>query len=676
MQVGTSPDRGRVVIFWIDGTTLADWSRPGLRSFQRVLREGAVATLSTWTGSTAASMPAMRAGAAATFAATPPGPGEQPVLSARRDEQGHAGLGLLLASSRRTWTILGAAERDPTHGAVLEAMGGESPGPAGRDTTTPSPIRTDRAFPTGARTDTGAVTMLARARLAGTDLVIVDFGDTARVESQLGTNPGAREPWIDLSLRRADRLLGELLRMLRPQDTVALLSPTPPVLRQSEDIRFGALAILGPGYRRALLSSATTHRPGFVPLTDMAPTVLALLRLPSEEAFLSGRAIRAARARDDAPAAARALERDLIAAARAHTPTTRALLAWATLWSILALLTVLAGRGLLPHARRLPGGRRDWLSVLLTQATLAPVIINVLAVFGPNDPTGSVLLAFVMSLATALAARAALGRERSMIAALIAAFVVPLLDVLMGSPLGARSPLVSPLAEGRNLDGVDAAVVGVVFAGAIFGSAMILDRIRPARWSLATPAATLAITPAVTPIVALAAASLVLGATSSPRLLIAATPAAVLLAARATGRLVSVRSLLALACGIVFILGVLSLDYEPEGGDPISVIITGDLSPVARDHAEAARRLFGLTVWPFALAALVAPAALLTYRRRTLMERAFWGRSTHRAAPAAAAATAAASLLAIESGLVTAAYLALYASTTTLLPLLAPDDSR
>jgi hypothetical protein len=606
-------------------------------------------------------MPVMRARGAETFAATPPAPGAEPTLSARRDEQTFVGLGTLIASFGRSWSVIGGGERDTVRGAVHTALG-ESMGGQGR----PAPLRADRSFPTGVRTDVAATAALARARLADTDLTIVDFADVARVESRLGRNPALRAPWIALSMRRADRLLGDLLHALRPADTLVVLSPTPSVRRQSDQTRLGAVAILGPRYRRALLTSDTMHRAGFVSLIDMAPTVLSLLRLPPQEDFLSGHAIRTARTADNPGAAARALESDLIEAARAHGPLTRAVLIWGFLVGALALLTVLAGRGRPAGAGRFPDGWRDWLFTLAIQAMLAPVVASLFTIFGSKGPTGSIVFAFVASFVVATGARTVLGRQRAAVAALSVTFVFPLLDVLAGSPLSARSALVSPLAEGRTIDGVDAATIGIVFAGAIFVIGLTLDR-----WDLPSSNIAWSIAP---PVLLLGVAVVVLGGMSFLPLTLAAAPAAGLLAARTSGRHASARALLAVACGIVFVLGVLSLDYEREGGDPISVIVTGHLSPVARAHADAAEHVFGFTIWVFALVALAVPLVVLWWRRRALLDRALWGRTHHRAALAAAAATAAASQLAIEGGLITTVYLMLYASTTTFLPLLAPDD--
>ncbi len=102
----------------------------------------------------------------------------------------------------------------------------------------------------------------AAATLAGCALAVVD----------LGTVAGSRTART-LAAREADARLAAVVTA-RPQRSLVLVAG---VSDTGANPRLHTVIAQGPGYTHGLLTSASTGRPGYVQLTDLAPTTLAAL---------------------------------------------------------------------------------------------------------------------------------------------------------------------------------------------------------------------------------------------------------------------------------------------------------------------------------------------------------------------------------------------------------------
>lgn len=144
--------------------------------------------------------------------------------------------------------------------------------------------------PTGKVTDVPLLLRLAGSAAARSSLIVIDFGDTSRLEEYAPRlSPQARSRYLRDSIGRLDQLIGGLLDMADASGSfILLVSP----LSREED---GALDRLSPVlvYHGApsnlqgnvpenpfLISSATTRTPGLVSVVDVAPTVASILRAP------------------------------------------------------------------------------------------------------------------------------------------------------------------------------------------------------------------------------------------------------------------------------------------------------------------------------------------------------------------------------------------------------------
>ncbi|MBT9140030.1 MAG: hypothetical protein DDT30_00602 [Dehalococcoidia bacterium] len=129
-------------------------------------------------------------------------------------------------------------------------------------------------FQTGLRTDREKVWSLFQEVFEKADVVLVEWGDFSRLDEYRPLMAAApvlareQEIFQDLSW-----FLERVFARLSPADILLLVSPVSPA---GDRGRFGYMVAIGdPFPAGALLSSATTRRPGLVAITDIAPTILA-----------------------------------------------------------------------------------------------------------------------------------------------------------------------------------------------------------------------------------------------------------------------------------------------------------------------------------------------------------------------------------------------------------------
>ncbi len=137
----------------------------------------------------------------------------------------------------------------------------------------------DPDFPWGYRTDPARLLADSLAALKLSDLVFIDFGDTARaVEAEYrGQMDRAGLSKIRLeAVRNADSFLGELLRKTEDNNAVLIvISPTPSAgkILPGEEV-LTPVIIYKKGQTPGVLVSKTTKRPGLVANIDISPTIL------------------------------------------------------------------------------------------------------------------------------------------------------------------------------------------------------------------------------------------------------------------------------------------------------------------------------------------------------------------------------------------------------------------
>jgi len=598
-----------LIVLWMDGTTLADWSSPALPHFHALLEDGAIALLATRTVHETADQRTMRANAAVSFGAGAEGAGEP--------------------GSRKPIKVAG----------VTPGLLGDALDRGGYITT----------FVERGTIDRNAALAFARADGSLPPPVGL-FSGPGQISAALIDLGG-------LPMKNTDEILGAIQGGISPRDLLVVVSGTASVARQRQGIRLSVVAIQGPGFGHGLLTSGTTRRDGIIALTDLAPTIVSALGLPA----LSGVEGRVATVVPRAHPATflASFERDVIRASSDRRPLTRWTLVAAMILVVIALAMVwFAG----PSGRktlRIPPGARDWLATLLVAAAATPLALYVNGAFRPSSTTVAGLETVAVALGLAVAARAVAGLSGSLIAVLGLTALVPLVDLLVGTPLGVRSPLAFQIAGGGRFYGVDDGVLGVVVGAEIFAAALLLERARDLRrtgrwvalffaasvWLLGAPAYGSKFGAALTAIPALGVFA-VLVAGKRLTLRVAAAIGAVTLAV--TGLLIAVDALRSSSSQSHVARAV-------EGRSSVTAILSKKIS--------AQWQITAHTIWTPAILIFAAAILVILWGRRDQVARLAEWHVLLKAALFAALVGGVAGLAFNDGGVITTAPIALFAAT-------------
>ena len=190
-------------------------------------------------------------------------------------------LGTALADAGRSAAVVGVADTIAGDGrvllqrqAALAVMDRDGRVAGGRTT---GLLVDDPVAPGGLRMDGAAVLAAARDALAEHDVVLVELSDLDRVDADrpVMTAEAYRQRRRD-AVEAADAVFAELLAQVDlTRDLVVLLAPAAPRGRDQLTV----FALDGPGVPSGDARSATTRRPGYVTLPDVAPTLLHALRV-------------------------------------------------------------------------------------------------------------------------------------------------------------------------------------------------------------------------------------------------------------------------------------------------------------------------------------------------------------------------------------------------------------
>lgn len=672
-SAAAEPASRSVVLVTVDGTTLDEWTAPGLPAFHGLLGEGAVALLSTFTGAKPTDFRAMRWSAHATLGAGSRiafGPDLDDPDSIPSDGAGGLVARVLAQELGGEAVALGNAsgddaESDAADFAVLpidRVLSGDG-FEGGRNLT-----RVDPGFPTGRRTDFDALLVAVRDALdAGAPLVVVDTGDTARVQRAVGEDPSARE-WTRLSMQRIDRFLTALRSgVVGRGDTLIVLSAVAPASEERRARRLAAVAVAGPGIEPGLLTSGTTRHDGVLALTDVAPTVLARFGIPPA-AGMEGRPARVEPG-DDALGALRELKEDVLLAHRTRAPATRGMLGVGMLAAVLALGTIASGRGTARPGGRLPRGWRDILSTFLIGVAAAPLGFLLQGLWPVSTMPAALAAAGAFAAGLALGARAILGRERALGAVLLVTAATILVDLALASPLAMRSPLGFQVAVGGRFYGIDEGMLGVLLGATLLAPALVLDRSGAPRRLLGWVALLFAAA------VFLTGAPLFGSKFGAPFTVV---PALGVLAARAGGRRFDRGTVAAIVAATLAVAGAFAaadLLRTASAETHVARAVGGEtgIPSLILRKLTTSLRVTVTTIWLPATIVFAGTMLLLVARRGALVSRALWGRPHLRAALGGALVGALVGMVSNDTGIIVAAPLGMVIAAAFFLVLLAPD---
>jgi|GEM_PF-786290 len=189
--------------------------------------------------------------------------------------QGPGTLGQVLADAGKKTAVLGNA--DSTIRAVrlsplicCDRRGVVSAGDVSDDTQIVAP-----GSPGGYRASEDRLLEESRRLLGTSDALVVDTGDTGRIDRQsASTDPDVLARDRQAALRRTDSLVKETASLLDLDSSLLLIvSPSAPMENRADGDYLTPFIAAGKGFGRGLLTSLSTRRPGLINSIDLLPTV-------------------------------------------------------------------------------------------------------------------------------------------------------------------------------------------------------------------------------------------------------------------------------------------------------------------------------------------------------------------------------------------------------------------
>lgn len=329
------PEDRRVLVISVPGLTWNDLDRPQVPTLRGLLEESAVANLATRvTRVVAEPGEAYLSLGAGTRAVAPPllaglaFDGDEPIGVGTAAEEHARQRGRALREGGVTvlsWPLLlqenAAAEFDATLGALGQALADASvdrgvvgnadahdplaveeptrrrelaaaladlSGSVPCGAVSSDLLEEDPDAPFGVRLDLDAVIAGVARCSTARSVVLVEASDLRRATAvQDHTTAPLAEAARGEALARTDALVGALLADIDPRrDAVVVVAPT-----TDPDPGLGVLGIRAKELPAGLLTSGSTRRPGYVLLTDLAPSIAALAGGDMDEGSLEGRRV-------------------------------------------------------------------------------------------------------------------------------------------------------------------------------------------------------------------------------------------------------------------------------------------------------------------------------------------------------------------------------------------------
>ncbi|MDO8684608.1 MAG: hypothetical protein Q7N50_14170 [Armatimonadota bacterium] len=187
-------------------------------------------------------------------------------------------LGEALRRSGRRVAVFGNSDVDenPLRPAVTIAMDASGIVPEGA---VGSSLLIDEPLsPTGKITNVPLLLRLAAGAAKRADLIVIDFGDTARLEEyRPRLADEAHSLYLRDSVLHLDRLISGLLEIANKRNSSVILVSPLPRLEDTTIDHLSPMVIYSGSSNGSLLTSATTRTPGLVTIIDIAPTILSML---------------------------------------------------------------------------------------------------------------------------------------------------------------------------------------------------------------------------------------------------------------------------------------------------------------------------------------------------------------------------------------------------------------
>ena len=377
-------------------------------------------------------------------------------------------LGGTLRRSGRHIACVGNADRPKAIHRRLVCIGMDEQGLVEMGSVGGDLVRSDPSLPYRATGSQAALLAAFRRAAASADVVVLDLGETSRVEGDAKyMMPAAAAAARGQAIERADALLGRVLASLGGEEW-AVLVLTPTVRGAQPEESFASLTPVvfsQPGASPGLLTSLSTRRPGIVVNTDIAPSILDHFGIAAPPEVV-GRPMTVAPSGGDALArvAADVSRHDALEGARRPLFRAVPILSAVVLW--IAALFLLVGERVPRVLRLLVRG-----AVLILLSAPAAMLLVALR---PLSAFEVVLAVAGLSLAIALLGSLLTGGRSGHVAPALLAVALLAYDLARGQQMLYWSPFSYSPAGGARFYGIGNEYAGVLLGAAIMGGASML----------------------------------------------------------------------------------------------------------------------------------------------------------------------------------------------------------
>lgn len=346
--------------------------------------------------------------------------------------------------------------------------------------------RMDRRAPRsagGCQTDIDRIVGEARRLLGTSDLLVIDTGDTGRVDRAYSyTSDDFLEAARQRALARVDTIAREICGSLDLERSLLLIvTPGAPTQARAEGNFLVPCIAAGHGFGRGLLTSSSTRRPGLLSGADVLPTVLEFYGI-SVPSSVVGAPMKTVKASGTLEYVLR-LSNQLDATRKARAPLVIAYYCLLVLEALLFGLFLLSANGRFPWPRK-PERAARFLAPSLVVFMAAPLSFLLAGAFYYSSTVYPLMFCVLFSLLLGLLAYRAYRDNRRfdpIVAVLLLTTAVGLVDLFAGGRLLMFPLLGSSSPEGARFFGISNAVAGILLASAVWAVAGLSGRKDPGR---------------------------------------------------------------------------------------------------------------------------------------------------------------------------------------------------
>ncbi|MCE5323430.1 hypothetical protein LLG46_08985 [bacterium] len=149
----------------------------------------------------------------------------------------------------------------------------------------PSLALVDSDSPYGIRTDQAALMSEFDQAANRCRFIVIDVGDTSRADIYADSCTNEQAAMLRRqSVHHLDDFISKLTAKLDfNKDVLIVLSPNSRSFSDIDEEKLAPVIVKGPGFGVGTLTSPSTRRPGLITISDVAPTIISLLRVEPEQ---------------------------------------------------------------------------------------------------------------------------------------------------------------------------------------------------------------------------------------------------------------------------------------------------------------------------------------------------------------------------------------------------------